>query len=339
MNKVALKKLTVAKVTSWSVFALLLLGLSGCSGDDSAAKTVAAEEQSEAKRAEGGEEHGEGGHGEGKQGAQHVKLTPEQIKAADIGLAQAGAAEIHETLPLYGVIAPNAERVLQVTARYPGAIHSVNKRVGDSVRRGEALASVESNESLQSYRVVAPLDGVVTARDANPGEQTGEKALFTVADLSTVWVELSVFPRDVAKIRVGQTVRVKSADTGLSAEGKVVYVAPFGSSTNQTLKARVQLDNRERKWPPGLYVTADVMLATTSVPLAVASEGLQTIEERTVVFVNADEGFQPRPVELGRSDGELTEVLEGLEPGETYVTRNSFILKAELGKGEAAHED
>ena len=341
MNKVALNELTMTNVTSWSVLALLLLVLAGCGGDDSSAKSGAASaegEHSEAKRSEGGEQ-GEGGHGEEEHGAQHVKLTPEQIKAADLGLAQAGAAEIHETLPLYGVIAPNAERVLQVTARYPGAIHSVNKRVGDSVRRGEALATVESNESLQSYRVLAPLDGVVTARDANPGEQTGEKALFTVADLSTVWVELSVFPRDVAKIRLGQTVRVKSADTGLSAEGKVVYVAPFGSSTNQTLKARVQLDNRERKWPPGLYVTADVMLATTSVPLAVASEGLQTIEERTVVFVNADEGFQPRPVELGRSDGELTEVLAGLEPGETYVTRNSFILKAELGKGEAAHED
>lgn len=333
MNTVALKKLTVAKVTSWSAFAFALASLAGCGGDDSAAKTSAASaqgEHSEAKSDEGGEE---------AHGAQHVKLTPEQIKAADIGLAQAGAAQIHETLPLYGVIAPNAERVLQVTARFPGAIHSVSKRVGDSVRRGETLASVESNESLQSYRVVSPLDGVVTARDANPGEQTGEKALFTVADLSTVWVELSVFPRDVAKVRVGQSVRVKSADTGLSAEGKVVYVAPFGSSTNQTLKARVQLDNRERKWPPGLYVTADVMLATTSVPLAVASEGLQMIEERTVVFVNADEGFQPRPVELGRSDGELTEVLAGLSLGETYVTKNSFILKAELGKGEAAHED
>ena len=65
-------------------------------------------------------------------------------------------------------------------------------------------------------------------RDANPGEQTGDKAMFTVADLSTVWVELALFPRDVAKVRVGQSVRVKSGEAGLETTGQVVYVAPFG---------------------------------------------------------------------------------------------------------------
>src|SRR5262245_56929089 len=91
-----------------------------------------------------------------------VSLTADQIKEADIGLAQAGPATIHERLPLYGVIAPNAERVRDVAARFPGVIRSVGKRVGDSVKQGEELATVESNESLQTYAVVAPLAGVVT---------------------------------------------------------------------------------------------------------------------------------------------------------------------------------
>lgn len=339
MSNIELNETPFYRATTFCAVSLTLLVLAGCGNDSAATNPGERPEaaQAEAGHDEAGKAHGEEGHEEG--GAQHVKLSAEQIKAAAIGLAQAGPAEIHEVLPLYGVIAPNAERVLQVAARYPGVIRTVGKRVGDSVRRGETLATVESNESLQSYSVVSPLDGVVTARDANAGEQTGDKALFTVADLATVWVELSVFPRDVAKVRVGQLVRVKSSDTGLTGEGKLVYVAPFGSSTNQTLKARVQLDNRERKWPPGLYVTAEVLLTKTPVPLAVSSDGLQTLQDRTVVFVNVDEGFEPRPVELGRTDGELTEVLSGLEPGETYVTKNSFILKAELGKGEAAHED
>lgn len=319
---------------------LLLLSLGGCRGDGpSEASAPAAQVQAEHSedKSEGGEAEHKEGHDEGEAEAEHVKLTPEQIQSADIGLAQAGPATVREHLPLYGVITPNAERVREVAARFPGAIRTVTKRVGDDVRQGETLATVESNESLQTYAVVAPLNGIVIARNANPGEQAGDKALFTVADLSTVWVELSVFPRDIAKIRVGQSVRVKSADTGLSADGKLVYVAPFGTSSNQTLSARVLLENTERKWPPGLYVTAEVTLTTAPVSLAVSSSALQTMEDRTVVFVKGDEGFEARALQLGRSDGEVAEVLAGLEPGDTYATKNSFILKAELGKGEAEH--
>jgi cobalt-zinc-cadmium efflux system membrane fusion protein len=267
----------------------------------------------------------------------HVELTAEQIEKSGIVVEQAAPAQIRETLPLFGAIAPNAERVLDVAARFPGVIRSIRKRVGDGVRKGEVLATIESNESLQTYAVMAPLDGVVTQRHANEGAQTGEGPLFTVADLSTVWVELAVFPRDVAKMRVGQSVRVKSADTGLSADGKLVYVAPFGSTTNQTLVARVQLSNRDQKWPPGLYVTAEVELATTAVPLAVKSESLQTLEDRTVVFVRNEAGFEARPVELGASDGEFSEVRDGITAGESYAAKNSFILKAELGEGAAEH--
>ena len=282
-------------------------------------------------------EHAEEGHGSGHE--EGVKLTAEQIKTSGIGLAQAGAANIREHLPLYGVIAPNAERVRDVAARFPGIIRAVEKRVGDAVKQGEVLATVESNESLQTYTVVAPLAGVVIARNANPGEQTADKPLFTVADLSAVWVELSLFPRDVSKVKVGQTVRVKTSDASISGEGKVVYVAPFGSSSNQTLTARVLLDNTDRKWAPGLYVTAEVTLSSASVPLAVASEALQVLDGRTVVFVQHEDGFEPAAVQLGRNDGQFAEVKGGIDSGASYATRNSFILKAELGKGEAEHED
>ena len=315
------------------------LWLSAC-GD--AEKSATSAPQAEAGHAEGGEEsgHGEAGHkeeGEHEEEGGHIVLTPEQIKAAGIGLVQAGPAQIRETLPLYGVIAPNAERVRDVAARFPGVIRSVTKKVGDPVRESEALATVEANESLQTYAVTAPLTGVVIARNANPGEQTGDKILFTVADLSTVWVELSLFPRDVAKVRVGQDVRVKSTEAELDATGKIVYVAPFGQAANQTLTARVLLDNPERRWAPGLYVTAEVTLAETAAPLAIRNEAVQSLEGRSVVFVRDDEGFAPREVTLGRRDNDYSEVRAGLAAGDTYAAANSFVLKAELGKGSAEH--
>jgi len=329
----------------WTIALLILTGsvLIGCGGEGAASQPSASSSSQDAESEHAAEKDGEHA-GDEHAGGEHeeeepaLELTAQQIAASGIGFIEAGPASIQETLPLYGVIVPNAQRVRQVTARYPGVVRRVVKNFGDAVRQGETLATVESDESLQVYNVTSPLSGVVTARDANPGEQTGERVLFTVADLSTVWVELSLFPRDRGKVRVGQSVRVHGVDQALSDEGRVIWVAPFGSSANQTLTARVLLDNTKGRWAPGLYVTAHVMLAETAVPLAVRNEALQTLEERPVVFVKNAHGFEPRSVKLGRSDPEVTEVLAGLEPGETYATRNSFILKAELGKGEAEHE-
>ena len=266
-----------------------------------------------------------------------VKLTPEQLKRGQIALATVGPGAVREQLALYGVVVANAEKVQQVTARFPGVIRTVRKRVGDAVRRGDVLATVESNESLQTYSVTAPQGGVITARQANPGEQAGETPLFTIADLSSVWVDVSLFPRDLAQVRVGQPVRVVSPEAGLRGEGRIVYVAPFGESASQTLSARVLLDNSARRWVPGLYVTCEVGLSEASVPAAVRAEAVQTFEGRSVVFVQDADGFEPRPVQLGRTDGEIVEVVSGLAAGQTYAARNSFILKAELGTGEAEH--
>lgn len=277
------------------------------------------------------------GHRVAGEDIQHVALTATQVGRAELGLAQAGPGLIRERLSLYGVITPNAERVREVTARFPGAIRTVTKRVGDTVRQGETLATIESNESLQTYALVAPLSGVVTARHANPGERAGDEALFTIADLSTVWAELSVFPRDIGRVHLGQEVRVRNSDSGAGAIGKVVYVAPFRTSANQAMSARVLVQNADSAWPPGLYVTGDVTLSSAPASLTVVSSALQTLEERPVVFVQCDRGFEARPVQLGRSDQEASEVIAGVTAGETYVTGNSFILKAELGKGDAEH--
>ncbi|HEX5048336.1 MAG TPA: efflux RND transporter periplasmic adaptor subunit [Gammaproteobacteria bacterium] len=303
-----------------AIAALASASLAGCGREDAAGNN--AERQDEAHE----ESHA-------------VSLTPAQVAAAGIETLAAGAATIRETLPLYGAITPNATAVRQVSARYPGAIRTVAKSFGDSVRQGETLATVESNESLQVYSITSPLAGVVTERNANTGEQTGERTLFTIADLSTVWVEVALFPRDVGKVKQGQRVTIRGAEGGAAADGEVIWIAPFGSSANQTLTARVLLDNGERRWAPGLYVNAQIALGELEVPLAVRNLALQTLDERTVVFVDTGNGFEPRPVQLGRADSEHTEIVAGLESGARYVAKNSFILKAELGKGEAEHED
>lgn len=269
----------------------------------------------------------------------HLKLTTEQLEAAGIELTKVGPALIRETMPLYGLVAPNAERIQTISARFPGIVRSVSKRVGDPVKNGEALATVESSDSLKAYPLVSSISGVITERNTNIGEQATDKTLFVVADLSTLWVELSLFPRDWARVKIGQQVRVRNFAAELQAEGKIISIAPIGSSVSQTLIARVLLDNANRDWTPGLFVTAEVTLTETQVPQALRNNALHTNEGLPVVFIKTDDGFEPRPVKLGRTDGESSEVLAGLTAGDTYATKNSFILKSELGKGEAEDEE
>ena len=267
-----------------------------------------------------------------------VNFSEPEIAASGIEVLTVDAARIRELLSLYGTVQPNAERTRTVSARFAGVIQTVNATVGDQVREGQRLASIESNESLRNYDVVAPLSGVITARTANPGEAAGDSPLFTVADLATVWIELALFPRDFSRVRIGQEVGVHTVDGGLNGTGKIVYIAPVSQGGNQTLIARVLLDNRERHWAPGLYVSADVVLAERAVPIAVSNQALQRIDADTVVFVRTDTGFVARKVVTGASDGEWTQIVSGLELHERYAAKNSFVLKSDLGAAEADHE-
>ncbi len=280
-------------------------------------------------------EHDE--HGGKHAGEERLELTPAQIRNAGITLAQAGPAMLNETLPLYGQIVPDAEREHTVSARYPGLIRQVAKRAGDTVKQGDVLATVESNDSLKPYPVLASLSGVVVQRNANVGEQTGDRALFVIGDYSTVWVNLSVFPGDRAKIRPGQRVLVSSNDGSAQGEGEIIAVSPVGNSASQTLTATAALDNADGRWLPGRFVQAEVVLSQSEIPLAITEGAVQTVNDERVVFVAEGEHFEPRPVALGRSDGRVSEVLGGLHAGESYVSGNSFVLKSELGKEGAEH--
>ncbi|GAC19491.1 efflux RND transporter periplasmic adaptor subunit [Paraglaciecola arctica] len=273
------------------------------------------------------EEHEEG----------HIVLTQEQIEHAGIGLAQVGSGTIRDVLPVYGVIAVNAERVQSVSARFEGSILNVTKSIGNPVRKGETLATIEANESLNTYSIKSAINGVITERAANVGEQTASRALFVIKDFSNVWAELSLFTKDLPKVSVDQEVRIHSVNSTVTANGKIVYIAPYGDRNSQTITARVLIDNPDGRWSPGQFIQAEITLSDTVAPLVVRNEALQIVEGRSVVFVQEEKGFEPRPVTLGRSDGEVTELLTGLSGNETYVTSNSFILKSEMGKEDAEH--
>jgi cobalt-zinc-cadmium efflux system membrane fusion protein len=268
-----------------------------------------------------------------------VELAAEQREAAGIEVHRAGPAAIRERVPLGGRIAADEDTLAHIMPRFPGVVRSVHKRLGDSVARGDLLAVIESNESLHPYELRARSSGTVIAKNVAPGEfATQERELFAIADLGSVWVDLDVYRRDFGRLRVGQPVRIDAGDGSAPAEASLGYLAPVGAVNTQTLLARAVLPNPDGSWRPGLFVTAEVEVAASEVPVAVESGATQRLRERDVVFIAEGDVFEVQPVVLGRRDAERVEVVSGLAAGQAYVAAGSFILKAEVGKSGASHD-
>lgn len=278
--------------------------------------------------------------GEKEERSESVVLSDAKVKAAGIELETAGADVIHPGLRLNGIVQPNQETLVQVTPRFPGLIREVRKRIGDVVQKGEVLATVESNQSLTVYNLTAPLAGTVIDRQVALGEYVSEqKPAFVVADLSTVWADLSVYQRDLPRVHLGDRILLDVGDGAPPVEAKISYLSPIGAPDTQSALARAVVDNRDGRLRPGLFASARILLAEKKVSLAVKLNALQTIENRTVVFVRSGDKFEPHEVELGMNDGEQAEVLFGLDEGDRYAAKNSFVIKAEMSKGAAGDND
>lgn len=269
-----------------------------------------------------------------------VAMNDAKVAAAEIELVKAAPAVLHDSLLLNGMVQANQESLVQVTPRFPGVVREVRKRIGDRVEKGDVLAIVESNQSLTPYELKAALAGTVIDRQTTLGEYVSEqKPAFVIADLSTVWVDFSVYRRDLGRVKVGDQILIDPADGGPKIEAKISYVSPVGSSDTQSALARAVVPNAEKRLRPGLFATGQLTLSAKKVAVAVKSSALQTLENRTVVFVRDGEKFEARDVEIGERDPDFVEVTFGVLEGDLYAAKNSFIVKAELAKGGAEDND
>ena len=268
-----------------------------------------------------------------------VTIADDVAERAGVVAEVAGPAIMTETLSVYGQVKLNADKVARAVPRFGGIIREARKALGDTVTAGEVVALVETNQSLATIEVKAPIAGIVVDRDVNAGETVPDgTALYTIADLADVWVDLNVPKRDQARVKVGQSAVIHADDGGGDAAGTISWISPVSSAEAQTLIARVVLANPEQRWRPGLFVKARISLSEERVPVAVKESAMQTLFDFTVVFSQHGDLYQARPLELGRRGGGYVEVLKGLRAGERYVTKNSFLIKADIGKSGASHD-
>jgi cobalt-zinc-cadmium efflux system membrane fusion protein len=269
-----------------------------------------------------------------------VELAPEAVASAGFEVGVAGPRTIEVRVEAPGEVRLNAERVVQVRPRFAGLVRSLSKRLGDAVRPGDLLATVHSNESLSDYTIEAPMAGTVVSRDVAEGQAVDhETVLYTVADLSTVWVDFALYPQIASRVRRGQDVRITSDATASGeAVGTISYVGPLLEQDTRVSYGRVVLRNAGNAWQPGLFVSAAITVDRARVAVAVPEEAIVRTSRGPAVFRAAGTAFELQPVTPGRSDGPWTEIVDGLEPGAGVVVRNAFLLKAELGKSEATHD-
>ena len=278
------------------------------------------------------EEHEHGGHEE----PEHA-FTVAEFQQAGVTVVTAGPGEVDVAVELPGEVRPNADRIAHIAPRFPGLVRDVRAHVGDRVRTGDVLAVVES-EQLAPFEIRAAFDGTVVDKHIVPGEAvTREEAAFIVADLSTVWVIVSVYQDALSLVRVGRPVRIVASHGGLEAEGLVSYVSPIVDQSTRTALARVVIANPDGIWRPGLFVTATVY-DPVETAVVVPRRAVQMLEGKPVVFVVDGEHFGPRAVTIGRTGRSRLEVRHGLAAGERVADEQSFLVKAELAKGAAGHD-
>jgi cobalt-zinc-cadmium efflux system membrane fusion protein len=267
-----------------------------------------------------------------------TKISAEAAKQGGIEIARAGPATIGERRELFGTVELDPSARYEIRGQFPGRVVEVTKSVGQSVRRGELLARIESSESLQVYPVYSPVSGVIAERNGNPGDITHDQPLYVITNPAGTTVVFNIFPRDLGVVRPGMQVLVETQDgqpVGTATLGN--YLAE-GNAEAGTALVRAAIPNRGGWIRPGMAMRGTLQVNTQSVPLAVRTEAIQPFRDFQVVYANYGDQYEVRMLELGRRGPEYTEVLSGIEPGTPYVAEGSFLVRADIEKSGASHD-
>ena len=281
------------------------------------------------------DEHGHNEHDEHEdEGVRHVEIDADIAQRIGINTAEVTSGTIEKTIHAFAKVNLAPNNTANINARFPGVIKELYVTLGDTVTKGTNVAKVESNDSLQSYTIKAPIDGVIQAQYVNVGETTSDKSLMLIANRDVLWAEINIFPIQRSKIKVGQWVTLHNNKQ--SYRGKISHLLP-SFDTQAITHARVKIHNPDGLFMPGDMLSANIAVDEIQVPLMVVKEAIQDLDNQQVVFIKQGERYELRPITLGQSDDQYTQVISGLALGEQYVVENSYLIKADLEKSAAAH--
>ncbi|WP_339674464.1 HlyD family efflux transporter periplasmic adaptor subunit [uncultured Zhongshania sp.] len=266
-----------------------------------------------------------------------TRINADVAEAMGISTDTAGSQLLVERLPLFGRLVADTNALTQLSARFDGVIKAIHVSLGQQVKAGTPLMSIESNESLKSYVLRADIAGEIAALPVNIGEATAGRTLVSIVDRSRQVVLLKAYPDDRRRIALNNSVQLLNDAMEEIGEGVVQWISPL-LNADQSADIRVSVDTSNLALPVGSFVRGNVEVARYEVPLAVKRQALQGFRDFTVVYAKVGDQYEVRMLELGREAGDWIEVLGGLKLGTEYVTENSYIIKADIEKSGASHD-
>ncbi len=264
-----------------------------------------------------------------------VTIAKPLAQSMDIQTSIVGPKMLHQRHQAYGklMLAPNATR--HISARFAGEVKKLHVRQGQWVTKGQKLLTIESNSNLNNYNITAPMSGLISAQMTGVGEQSGDKTLLTIIDPSKLVSEIAVYGNKRFEIP-------QDAPVTLTIGNKEVTTTFFDTlpqlTANQARIYRAYVDNAQGDFSAGQFVKASISLGTFDVPMAVNKAALQAFRDFTVVYTNIGEQYEVRMLELGRESDGWVEVKSGINTGDSYVSKNSYIIKADIEKSGASHD-
>ena len=270
------------------------------------------------------------------------ELADVQMKYLSMrAMLEADHQKLERTQKLVALGSASRQELEEVTAAHTGhetEVAAAQQRLLLLGLSSERVARLKgASQVVSEITVTSPADGLVIARSVNPGQViNAAQELFVVTDLSTVWIIGDLYERDFSRVRVGSAATITLPSMpDRAVKGRVAYIDPRVDPATRTAKVRVEVPNRGGDLRLGMFVTMGIQTGTTERITVVPRAAVQTIGDRSVVYVPAEgeEGkFVERAVKVGPPAGEFVPVLNGLKPGDKVVTDGSFYLRAEAAR-------
>lgn len=261
--------------------------------------------------------------------------------AADLAAQDQRLARASRLVEIGAVSKQELDEAQAARTRVRAATDSARSRLQLLGMEAAAINALRDNPNLvSSVEVPAPMSGQVTQRGANPGLNIDTSTpLFTIVDMSNVWVVANVFERDLGRIRLRMPATITTqAYADLSLSGTISYLSPQVQPETRTAEIRIEVPNRNGQLRFGMFVDVDVDTGSSDAGILIPRSAIQTRGDSQVVYVQhaSEPGkFVERSVHLGEPSGDSIQVLHGLEPGEQVVTAGAFYLRSERERTSA----
>ncbi|HAT6935353.1 TPA: efflux RND transporter periplasmic adaptor subunit [Legionella pneumophila] len=257
-----------------------------------------------------------------------VHLTPEQARMLDIKVVQATHRPMAQLLGLNGQIQLLPDAQADVSIRISGSVTAIDVNLGDSVKAGQRLATVQSRlvgNPPPSVAVNAPIAGIIDARNINLGQAVEPNTvLFHISNRDKLLVVAQVYEEDLGKVKVGQEVNIHALSYPKQTfPGQVTLIEPNLDPMTRTVNVRITLDNREGLLKPGMFVRANVILTHNKAALVVLNAALLQADNEQFVFVQNGDTYKRVNVKVGAVEDDYSEITEGLVPGDLVVTQGN----------------